>query len=187
MFDLYIIKVIYRRFAAANIYAVIKNANYGIGDKRVTPGGPGGDICLWCWPRSLFNLLTRCNSPPQRGCVTPCTPNHTYNLTPFSLFVIRDFKEEREIRRNGFNIARWHQPEVVYFRSSDAIIYLWPKWNLKETPWTLKESSPFSLVSWMREVRVLGVPRAGCQMETFCTNTVSDQWLSLHLHICIVF
>lgn len=46
MFDLYIIKVIYRRFAAANIYAVIKNANYGIGDKRVTAGGPGGDICL---------------------------------------------------------------------------------------------------------------------------------------------
>lgn len=180
-------KLMYRRFVAANIHAVIKNANYGIGDKRVTPGGPGGDICLWSWPRSLFNLLTRCNSPPQKGCVTPCTPNHTYNLTPFSLFVIRDFKEEREIRRNGFNIARWQQPEVVYFRSSDAIIYLWPKWNLKETPWTLKESSPFSLVSWMREVRVLGVPRAGCQMETFCTNTVSDQWLSPHLHICIVF
>lgn len=107
-------KLMYRRFVAANIHAVIKNANYGIGDKRVTPGGPGGDICLWCWPRSLFNLLTRCNSPPQKGCVTPCTPNHTYNLTPFSLFVIRDFKEETEIRRLQDDISlKWFILDLV--------------------------------------------------------------------------
>lgn len=30
----------------------------------------------------------------------------------------------------------------------------------------------------MREVRVVGVPRAGWQMETYCTNTVTGQWLS---------
>lgn len=46
MFDFYIIKVIYRRFVVVNIYVVIKNVNYGIGDKWVIFGGFGGDICL---------------------------------------------------------------------------------------------------------------------------------------------